>query len=218
MFPEAIKDREEFIARCVQEQDYGPIEWGTIVSTQRGHEARFTVFCDALKIAGVRVNASDRLQRRIAEMLGCSLLTPKLADLIWCQRAVTLKPHPMKISSSTAAMIQHSERIDHALAAHKGGLVCTVGKHWVIDHPRWTIPGRAINYGWHFEGSSFEGIKGELAATGVCRVIQGRGRRHDPSHVDYSQTVVLVRNEVVVDGSTTTVQDLAKSELNYLLF
>jgi hypothetical protein len=192
-----------------------------VLSSVGGHEARFYVFSDALKVGGVRVNVTAELQQMIADLLGCSLLTPKLADLIWIQREVGLKPHPRQITSSTEAMIEHSQKIDEDLSKFSespaGKLICTVGKHWVLDNDLLSHPGMAENYGWHFDGPDFQGIHGEAVATltkdehgQYVRLIQGRGWRHDVHHVDYSQTCVLVSRACIVDGARMLLEDVLR--------
>ena len=217
-FPEKIPEREAYILEQVQAGNYD-VRWTQVISSNAGHTAEFTVMADALKVEGVRVNVSARLEQGIADALGCLLLTPKLADLIWEQRTVTLRPYPREITASTASMLEHSMKIESALEALGGptdGLIATVGKHWVIDKDLAAHPGKAENYGWHFEGAAFQGIKGETVAslakdpkTGAyLRLIQGRGWCHDAGHVDYSQTCVLVLNTCRVDGCDMLLKDL----------
>ncbi len=184
------------------------------------HRAIFRVFSDALKMDGVRINASADTEQKIADLLDCLLLTPKIADLIWLQRETTLFPSPQTISDTTEAMVAHSERIDGALNLLGGskGLLSTVGKHWVLDNDILAHPGCVENYGWHFEGHSFMGIDGEVTASLIkdasgqhIRLIQGRGWRHNKAHVDYSQTVVLVSSECEVDGHPMKLADVLRS-------
>jgi hypothetical protein len=195
------------------------ITWGTVTSTTNDRTAVFDVFADALTIDNVRVNVSAETAQRIADLFGCALLTPKLADLLWAQRAVTLPPFPRPITSSTAAMIAHSEDIDRALAKapYAGGIVSTVGKHWVLDNALATKKGRAMNYGWHFAGPAFQGLRGEVTASALrdangalVRLIQGRGTAHDGRHVDYSQTCVLVARRCLLDGKDAWLDDILK--------
>lgn len=200
------------------------LRWGTVESQVTGHAGRFHVFADALKIDGTRILVSAALAQTIADELGCMLLTPKLADLLWAQRTVTLRPRPQPATAqmgSTAAMVAQSEWIDGQIASLPdlgtlnldpvgGGpsaIVQTVGKHWVLTNQLLAHPGRAVNYGWHFEGT-FPGADGKpstwapcasLAGPG-CRVIQGMGWAHDAQHTDYSQNCVLVARACEVDG------------------
>jgi len=201
-------DRENAILDYVSQGHY-EASFSTVTSTYNEHTAEFQVFSDALKIEGVRVNVTAETQQKIADMTGCLLLTPKLADLMWIQRTVKLNPHPRQITSSTAAMIEHSGKIDADLVSlgNPTGLLGTVGKHWVIDNDLLVKTGKAMNYGWHFEGASYQGIKGEAVASlakgpngQYLRLIQGRGTAHDMHHSDYSQVCVLVARSCRVDG------------------
>jgi len=183
-----------------------------VTSTYNGHTATFYVFQDALMIEGVRINVSARLQQTIADMLGCSLMTPKIADLAWMQRSCTLSPFTRPITSKTADMIDNSAKMDAALAkftSQPTGLIQTVGKHWLIDEDLLKHPGRAENYGWHFQGNNYQGISGEVNASlqkdekgQFVRLIQGRGWAHDMDHVDYSQVCVLMSQMVDLDGGS----------------
>jgi len=203
--------RDKWILDAVAE-GRAEFEFSPVYSSYNGHSATFFVFRDALKIDGVRILVSARLAQQIADMLDCSLLTPKLADLLFEQRSVTLKPLPRQpVVADTKTMIAQSQRIDDAISAaggDTGGIIQSVGKHWVLVNK---IKGtaKAANYGWHFEGSSFGGQKFEptVSLPGV-RLIQGVGTRHDASHVDYSQNLVLVSNEVEVDGQTMSLRDV----------
>lgn len=217
-YPEPLPERLEAIYQEILNGHYDAPEWADVTSEIPDHTATFHVFADALKIDGVRVNVSAEYEQKIADALGCSLLTPKLADLIWLQKTALLTPYPMTITSSVQGMLTHSANIDKGLAAigYTSGLICTVGKHWVIDNAIATN-GKACNYGWHFNGQSYQGITGETCAslikdpkTGMYyRLIQGRGTAHDMYHADYClapETRVLtadlrwVRIDAVVVG------------------
>lgn len=212
----AGQKREDAILDHVAQGNY-EIEWATIQSTHNGQTAEFQVFGDALKIDGVRVGMCARTEQLIADALGCMLLTPKLADLIWQQRIITLKPEPVAFSDSTQTMINHSREIDKQLEAlgNPMGLKSTVGKHWVIDNDLKFKPQWAMNYGWHFEGKSFENIPGEISASrykdekgNLGKLIQGRGTRHNMNHSDYSQTCVLVSQACTVNGTDFDLKSL----------
>jgi hypothetical protein len=212
-FPNAIPEREAYILQQVQDGNHES-RWAPIVSSAGGHDAIFLVMADALKVDGIRINVSARLEQQIADVLNCSLLTPKLADLIWAQKAVKLPPMPRQITASTQAMESQSQKLDAALAG-QDGLVCTVGKHWCIDKDLQAHPGKAENYGWHFDGANFQGITGEVCASlmkdshgSYVRLIQGRGWAHDMSHVDYSQNCVLAAKQCWVDGVIMNLADV----------
>jgi hypothetical protein len=187
--------------------------WASVTSSIPGHTATFLVFADALKIDGVRINVSAVLQQQIADALGCLLLTPKLADLLYAQRAVTLTPKPMPIASTSAAMISESQKIDAALLAagvvESGKIVQTTGKHWVIDNA--TLGGKACNYGWHLPAgtpSPWQGVPVYPSVTSNSMVIQQPGTAHNPQHIDYSQTCTLVNRWCMVDGQKRDLADV----------
>lgn len=226
-------EREQAIIDLVK-ADQARFEWSVITSTHGNHTGEFYVFSDALKIPVdvdnrvqlVRANVSAATQQLIADHLGCYMLTAKLADLIWLQRQVTLPPFPRQITNTTDAMIKHSCQIDEALARlGRSGLVCTTGKHWIIDNDTLAHPNAACNYGWHFVGQSFQGIRGEVCAGLMkdekgtyMRLIQGRGWAHNIHHSDYSQVCVLVSRPCFVDGKAMNFDEVASDpELSYLV-
>ena len=212
-------EREAKILECVRSK-IGTFSLVTISSEYNGHQAQFQVFEDALKIDGVRVNVTARTQQQIADLLGCILPTAKLYDLMWLECPHKISPHPRPIDSSTKAMIAHSKQIDEDLAkSNSKGLKATVGKTWIIDNSLATKPSKACNYGWHFSGTTFKGIKGHLAESKLkdpntndyIRVIQPASLFHDSSHTDYSQVCVLVSRKCVVDGQEMDILDVLKS-------
>lgn len=178
-----------------------------------GHLGRFYVFAEPLKLGGVRINASAALQQQIADALGCVFLTPRLADLVFANRSVTLPPMPRPITSSTAAMIEQSDKVGAAVPPGASGIVDTEGKYWVLVKSLFSASAKAArkaaNYGWHFEGSSFQGIPGEptVSLPGV-RVIQGVGTVHNDQHTDYSQIVRLASRTCEVDGQPRDLADV----------
>jgi hypothetical protein len=216
-FPEDLTAREAYILEQVQIGAY-EARWSTVTSSIGTASAVFIVMADALKVEGVRVNVSAKLEQQLADTLNCSLLTPKLADLIWLQSAVRAAPYPRQITSSTQAMIEHSQKLDKLLVSlgNPIGLLSTVGKHWVLDKALTSHPGYAENYGWHFSGASFQGITGEVVATltkdpktgAYYRLIQGCGWAHDIHHADYSQTCVLVSKQCWVNGTLMNLEDV----------
>lgn len=205
--------REQAILDLIA-QGHAQITWAEITSTYKNRTAVFRVFADALRIDGLRVNLSAASEQRAADLLDCSLLTAKLADMIWLQRQVTLPPLPRINTTDTAKMIAHSASIDAELEkrGNPRGLICTVGKHWIVDNE--IKPGMAMNYGWHCDSSTYSGPKEYVASLfkekdgQYGRLVQGRGSKHDPSHVDYSQTVVLVSHHCTLDGQDAHLADI----------
>lgn len=206
-FPEPVKERENLIINCVKD---GSAKYSFVkLNVNKSPKIDLLVFSDALKIDDIRINVSAKGQQQIADLLNCILPTPKIYDLIWFNCEHKLNPSPQVISSSVKAMIDHSQRIDKFLAkiGNPDGLYFTVGKTWALENSLLKKKGMACNYGWNFSGNSFQGIKGEVCASlmkdpktgNYCRVIQGRGFRHDISHLDYSQICYLVSRKCFVN-------------------
>jgi hypothetical protein len=223
-FPTLVSARNAYILEQVSLGKY-EIEWAPIVVTEKGHSATFLVSCDALKIEGVRVNVSAEMQQQIADTIGASLMTPKIADLRFANAQIRLPPMPMGITDSTAAMLSQSKKIDDAIAQRagsdtKGKIVATTGKNWVLTneligaHPS----NDAANYGWHFTatGPSWKGIKGYLCDSRMTDpltklqifVIQSSAEAHNRKHLDYSQIAEYVYETCVVDGQQRALTDV----------
>jgi hypothetical protein len=165
---------------------------------------------NALPFPRIRVNVSAALLQKIADALGASMLTPKLADELYIKSAVVIPPSPQAISSDTWAMVDHSLRVDEQLKNAGGrpseSTISTVGKDWVLSN-KLRGTSKAMNYGWHFKGKTFGGQAYEPSATVPgLRVVQGQGTAHNSLHSDYSQVARLVKNEASVDGVDTTIQ------------
>lgn len=192
------------------------LEFATIDASFGGHSAKFQVFRDALRVDGVRVAVSAACSERIAGALGCALITPKISDLIWAQaRQLAPRPRGLWLAGNalqihqTLAMVEHSRALD-ALGAHEG-LLADVGKDWCMTNLLVNKPEKACNYGWHVRGQFFAGLRAHASATlEGAFVVQPLGTVHNRNHVDYSQTVRLVRLECTVDGRPANLLDLLR--------
>ncbi len=77
----------------------------------------FYVFSDALMFGGVRISVSATLQQQIADRLGCVLLTPRMADLVFQNASQVILPYPLPAGptmASTAYMLNESDKITKA--------------------------------------------------------------------------------------------------------
>jgi hypothetical protein len=213
-FPENIVDREKFIFEQVLNGNF-EASWVQLEYQLSEKKVKLDVMHDALKVAGVRVNVSAKLQQQLADVFDASLLTAQIADLMFIHATHVLNPSPQPISSTTASMLLHDSRVTKQLGTYSSGIISTVGKHWILDKKLEQSKNVACNYGWHFVGSSFQGIKGYPAASQFrqknskpVNVIQPNATAHDSSHTDYSQICQLVSQQCWIDGVEHRFSDL----------
>lgn len=195
--PSAGPSRDAWILEAVQagEGEYTFVE--IAISDDANNELVVRVFAEMLKLGGVRINNSARLQQQIADALYCRLMTARISDLAWLCRVMTLPPYTdSAVPTSTSAMVSKSKNIDTQIVAAGGapaGIIYTEGKDWLIDNVLLQRTGKAANYGWHFVGATLWGNSFSASASiPNQRVIQPVSTAHDPDHVDYSQCCRLV--------------------------
>lgn len=195
------------IVAAVREGRYDPITWAEVHSGP----VAFQVMSDALKIDGVRVSVSARTAQQCADVLGASLTTALIEDLVFQASDVQIPAFPipggpgLTESIAWAQAASHSKRIDDALrvaGALSSQLVGTIGKSWVIGNALFGRIDKAINYGWHDQRAPYHGVSDELM------VWQSVGTRHNADHFDYSQTLRLVRRSCRVTGAEATLADV----------
>lgn len=221
-YPKSPYAREDVILEQIKAGNFS-YQMSEVTYEEKGNKISFKVMSDALKIDGLRVNASARLLQRIADVTGLSMLTPKMADIVYNSTKLRIGPKPRPISSSNEAMVSHSQDVDKALKAlaeydpNANQLVDTVGKYWVLCNK--VKNDRAATYGWHFVGSSYMGITGFPCESKMpYRCIQNATVGHDDGHVDYSQTIRLACKSVLVNDIQMNLLDLWKNpDLCYLV-
>lgn len=222
-FPEKISDREKYIYDQVIAGNFDA-EWVPLTYSDGTRTIKFNVMKDALKIDGVRVNVSAELQQKLADVFNASLLTSHIADLMFINAVHRVEPCPMTISSTVASMVKHSQMVDTKVGSNPTGLVASPGKHWILDKKLDWNAGKACNYGWHFVGTNYKGIKGHPAASKQNRlngapisVIQPNACAHDMKHSDYSQICQLVSQVCWIDDVeyklVNVLQDPSKCDL-----
>jgi hypothetical protein len=207
-FPDSIPEREKLIIQCVKD-GLATYNFTKLSIPNTVAKIEILVFEDALKIDNIRVNVSAKCQQQIADLLDSILPTAKIYDWMWHLCENKINPSPQPITSSTAAMIAHSQRVDKLIEkiGSPAGLKST-SKSWILDNALLSKPGKTCNYGWYIVGNTYQGIKGEICASKMInpktgsywRVIQGRGFVHNSTHSDYSQICSLVSRKCYVDG------------------
>lgn len=191
---------QDKILQAIADGHVLPVQWSAIRSTLGARRAILYVSSDVLMLGEpddfVRVVLSAEGSQRACDLLGVSLPTAKISDLIYAQASVRLSPHPQSPCTNTVgAMLRHNDAIERERAG-RPGLVSTVGKDWVLTNK---IKGRldiAANYGWHKPGGG---------------MWQPLSTMHNRFHCDYSQSLRLVSQTVIVDGGIMSLADVAGS-------
>lgn len=205
------QSRDNQIISRVQDLQF---DWFDLTIVFNGHVGTFGVFRDGAKIDGIRITVDASVAQRIADILGCSLTTPKLEDEIYITSTVKV-PILTEASDNTMGtnrvMIAHSKKID-SYTMGRAGLIGGIGKSWCLGNILLTKPDKAINYGFFAPNAP------HLSVTGRTRVIQQPGTAHNAFHWDYSQNLRLVSNICVVDGVERNLKDImADPELSGLV-
>ena len=219
MFPIDLSQRNKYILDQVKNNNY-EINWIPIMINHNGNEVIIQVFGDALKVDGVRVNVSAKMQQEIADMVGGSLITQKVADLIYQNAMIKIQPFPQPITTSTDAMIGHSKKIDNQIIKLYSQnnitfdptihIVSNTGKHWLLDNK--ITKSNAVNYGWFVGSNPWQSIKTYSTKIPGVFVVQPLASVHNSFHVDYSQVCVLMKNVCLVNGVEVEIEEVLKHD------
>ena len=153
-------------------------------------------------------SSTARTQALIAEHLDAYLLTPHVADWVWRNAPRRLEPETNgswqdQTMAHTKWMRFHSDAVLKQLGgSHQ--LCADPGKLWVITRKVLANPGLAANYGWHVYRAH-----DPPANAWANRVIQSVGHRHNDQHVDYSQTIRLMKSEALLNGEVIDLEEVA---------
>lgn len=204
------KPREAAIIDAIRGGHFLPPTWAEVRSRAGDHEATFFVSTDALQIGDngtVRISVSARTHQLISDMLDCVLPTTRICDLIFEQSEVKAPPHYQSNADSptpdprplnvNARVLEHHQAVEQS-RRERDGLLDNAGKYWVAANALLENHERAANYGWHAAGAPLRSGPGR---NGRHPMYQSLGTRHPLDHVDYSQTVRLVRRICMVDGA-----------------
>ena len=236
-----LPTRHAAILQAVRDGHYCPIVWCPVEMVLGQLHALIGVSSDAFRVGepgdAWRVPVTPILAQQIADELSvnhgtpCLLPTALLDDLAWNKAATRIAPHPMtgteaelKIMATTARSVEHSAWIDAQLAEtnhEEGFLVRNVGKIWANTPGLWIRSDggqRGANYGWHYATNAPLTSPAATSFGGWC--IQPLAYAHDAAHTDYSQTLTLVADEVILtdhaNGETGSVS-LASMALDNVL-
>ena len=215
-------ERNNYIIDAVQ-RGAMDFKWAHItLTTADGHTGTFAVFERPGKIDGLYVGVGAGILQDIADILGCSFLTPKLQDEMYRQAPTKILPwldFNMTQMQSTEWFRRSTVGIDTMLAAksYAGGLAMGVGKPWQLSNLLVAHPGKAINYGLYVPASMVSGgeyykVKAMQTVTLLrdARVLQDPGWAHPLDQDDYSELISLVSRQCVVDGQNMDFADLVR--------
>lgn len=210
-------------------------EWTTVTSKHGELQLRIAVLADAMKFDGmpelnwhreprsdfatpspgetydgVRLPVTAEELQQIGDLVGASLLTPRVIDLIWLQASVkfdaNINTGPPSYDIAATMDITHLHGLIEADIERVGGsgLVSCVGKYWCLTNvleQKGMVEGdwAACNYGWFQVAAPSNGV------TPGTKLWQTRGYRHNKVHIDPSQTIRLMGNwpELSRDGGET---------------
>ena len=217
-FPEntASRDYDVALLKRIIANDY-VADWVPVGSAIKGHTAQFTVLKDSIKIDGVRMTTSLDLAQRVADMLGCVLITPRVMDLQWLQRAVTIpfvgfvqKKGDDRFMATKAWLIRYNAYINAQLAAanYKGGIIGPIWKSWPLTNLLLDRRPMAINYGGYDKRNPYHCV----SFVPDCRLIQQPSWAHDYRHIDYSQFFCFMRRECIVDNTVVDVTSVMQNK------
>jgi len=154
---------------------------------------------------------SPIIATKIADSIGCTLPTRKMVNDIYAQAALKLAPltiPPSGTMTTVQAFDQHNtmvrnQRNPYLTTYPLGTLVGGDKKDVVISNLIYSTANRVVIYGWH---------------TSVGNPIQPLSNVHADTYMDYSHGMRFIQNDVVYNGTPTTVKAILQSStLNPLL-
>lgn len=175
-----------------------------IVVNDHGDSLQLPVTRDYLAIGSdtdfVRIPLSLPSAKAIAKHFNVMIPTPTLADAIYDQAAIQLKPQPMHPGDemrSNAYYFRHNELINEqaGIIQFPKGLVAGHKKDMVLSTRMQLQPGKVPIYGWHLR-------PGEP--------IQPLSLVHGESYEDYSHGLRLISSVACLDGNSVKVEELFK--------
>jgi len=186
-----------------------------VTSSYQGHTATFYVTETPIEIDGFYPGMGARLAQQVADRLDCTLLTARLSDLAYMQRAVTVTPITLTMMGLTtnemmlvSTFQKNSQLLKAALvkAGYSGGLFFGPFKPWIIDNRLALYPGKAENYGQYVPqpgGTTWLGVPvAKTVSEPSIGVIQGYWWPpfHGVDQNDYAEAASLLSRYCVVDN------------------
>lgn len=197
-------------------------DWVPIKSTYKDHEATFYVCDDALYVdlddgSRFRPQCTALMNQEIADALGASMITAKISDLSYLQADVVLDAQPLPAGPdmvTTTKSKQYNALVEKK-RADRTGLIRDCGKAWILHNNVVSVvqgARGAVNYGFYSKSSPY------VAQYSGLKLWQQNSYKHNIGHQDYSQTIILMSKECVIDDIETTIDSVvAHPELSFLM-
>lgn len=209
-------ERDQLILDAVQ-SGQARCNWVSVTSTIPNHTAIFQVCDDAVWIdlddgSRFRFQVSARLAQQCADAMDVSFTTAKICDLAYQQAdiklAATILPAGPEMVT-TARSITFNEALEKKRNGAEG-LIRDCGKAWILDNALKFSAG-AVNYGFYDPHAAYVNPHG-------IKMWQNIGTKHNQLHTDYSQVLILMKKQCVVDGQDSNISSIAADKtLSYLL-
>ncbi len=177
------------------------------------HQVKYWVMPDYLAIGSdtnfCRVPTGPINAQTAADSFGACMPTRKLVDHIYANAAIKLEPvtyTPVgNNNEKVEKFIEHNNAIEAQFTGAGGILGQLVGgtKKDVVLSNKITDPSRpdhVVIYGWH----RLNGVP-----------IQPLTNIHINTYVDYSHGIRLLDSDIIIDGDTTTIQNVLMDEILY---
>lgn len=227
--PKNIGEREAIILDLVSKGE-AEFNWTTVTTSLGENTAVIPVMSRAMAVhtpfGRLTVSVSFSTAQRIADMIGATMLTSRVSDIIYSQSDMKLPVlnQPSWVLDGSMArterMVEYSNIIDSKIssAGYSPRLVSNEGKHWVVTSRFFLPPDgtgkeategivgsrhNAANFGWYSKASGSRSPGGQ-------KVIQSIGLAHDKAHVDYSQLAVFMGKTILLNGHTEDSERVAR--------
>lgn len=169
------------------------------------HAVQMYVLSDVVAVGTdsdfLRIPMLPSTAQRVADLMGGSLPTRRMSDLIHRHATVKLSPHPMTPDATMTTVpvfARHNEIICDTitqLITDTKSLIAGHKKDIVITNRMAHEPGRVFIYGWHYPNG---------------KPIQPLSGVHGAGYTDYSHGVRIIFNPIIIDNQPYTIDDILR--------
>ncbi len=146
----------------------------------------------------LRIPMTPGTANRLADQVGCSLMTTLLSDIVFDAADARLIPSPLtEDRESVATFMIHHDRIEEALRQYSEPILIAGHKKDIVQTSKLTDDQHVALYGWHLPHGT---------------PIQPLYVKHFASYVDYSHGVRLVDSNIEIDGRTMTIESVLQNK------